>query len=390
MPIMSENQKYCVVAENLGKVYNPSPKEGPGRNIEALKDVSFSLFKGQSLGIVGKNGSGKSTLLKLLSGVSEPGSGKAMVYGKMASVLEIGVGFHPDLSGKENVILNGQLFGHSKREIMEKLDEIIDFTEFGNFMDMPVKSYSSGMYTRYAFALTSHVEADIFLFDEVFAGGDAAFREKASARIRDLRTKGKSIIWTSHNIGEVLSLCDQMMLLKEGKMMAFGDPLTLVAEYMPSFRAKGSQAPSEVHSFVPVQENRTSKSILSQARIVADEKTDQPDFLEMEILCGTEAITAGFIMYTELNAPLTSSFTEVPGKSETGSTTVLRCRFPQDQLRNGQYKLALFIMKNNYLEEYYTHALVFNVQKDQYISKIDSILPGSVNLRADWQTINDI
>jgi lipopolysaccharide transport system ATP-binding protein len=308
----------------------------------------------------------------------------------MASVLEIGVGFHPDLSGKENIILNGQLFGHSRKEIMEKLDEIIDFTEFGDFMDMPVKSYSSGMYTRYAFALTSHVDADIFLFDEVFAGGDAAFREKASARIRDLRTKGKSIIWTSHNIGEVLSLCDQMMLLKEGKMMAFGDPLTLVAEYMPSFRAKGSAANSDVYSFMPVQDNRNIKSILREARIVAGEKTDQPESLEMTLSCGTETITAGFIMYTELNAPLTSSFLEVPGKSEPGGTTLLRCRFPQDQLRNGQYKLALFIMKNNFLEEYYTHALVFNIQKDQYISKIDSILPGSVNLKAEWQTINDI
>jgi lipopolysaccharide transport system ATP-binding protein len=179
----------------------------------ALKDVSFEIKQGEVVGIIGRNGAGKSTLLKILSRITEPTSGRAKVYGRIASLLEVGTGFHAELTGRENIYLNGAILGMRKAEIDRRLDEIIAFAEIEKFMDTPVKRYSSGMYVRLAFAVAAHLEPEILIVDEVLAVGDAAFQKKCLGRMEQVANTGRTVIFVSHNLGALLQLCPQSILL---------------------------------------------------------------------------------------------------------------------------------------------------------------------------------
>lgn len=197
----------------------------------ALKDISFELEKGDALGIIGRNGSGKSTLLKILSEVTEPTEGKIELNGKVASILEIGMGFNTDLTGRENVFLSGSMLGMNRQEIKKHLNDIIKFSEIEKFIDTPVKHYSSGMYVRLAFSIVAHISADILLFDEVLSAGDAAFRIKSLRRINSLIKEGKTILIATHNLGEVVNFCNKAIILEDGKIKQSGDPLVLISDY---------------------------------------------------------------------------------------------------------------------------------------------------------------
>ncbi|MDQ3621014.1 MAG: ABC transporter ATP-binding protein [Verrucomicrobiota bacterium] len=188
----------------------------------ALKDVSFKVQPGEILGIIGRNGAGKSTLLKILSRITEPTSGQIILRGRVASLLEVGTGFHPDLSGRENIFLNGAILGMSRIEIRSKLDEIVAFSEVDKFLDTPVKRYSSGMYVRLAFAVAAHLEPEILIVDEVLAVGDAAFQKKCLGKMRDVSSQeGRTILFVSHNLAAITSLCDTAVLLKSGRMSGY-------------------------------------------------------------------------------------------------------------------------------------------------------------------------
>jgi len=184
----------------------------------ALKDVSFEVAPGDVIGIIGRNGAGKSTLLKVLSRIAEPTTGRVELYGRVASLLEVGTGFHPELSGRENIFLNGSILGMTRKEIETKFDEIVAFAEVERFMDTPVKRYSSGMYVRLAFAVAAHLEPEILIVDEVLAVGDAAFQKKCLGRMRDVASTGRTVIFVSHNMAAVSSLCSKAMVLWEGKV----------------------------------------------------------------------------------------------------------------------------------------------------------------------------
>jgi len=184
----------------------------------ALKDVSFEVAPGDVIGIIGRNGAGKSTLLKVLSRIAEPTTGRVELYGRVASLLEVGTGFHPELSGRENIFLNGSILGMTRKEIETKFDEIVAFAEVEKFMDTPVKRYSSGMYVRLAFAVAAHLEPEILIVDEVLAVGDAAFQKKCLGRMRDVASTGRTVIFVSHNMAAVSSLCSKAMVLWEGKV----------------------------------------------------------------------------------------------------------------------------------------------------------------------------
>jgi lipopolysaccharide transport system ATP-binding protein len=174
----------------------------------ALKEVSFEINKGDRVGIIGRNGAGKSTLLKILSQITQPTFGRIEMEGRLASLLEVGTGFHGDLSGRENIYLNGSILGMSRQEIAKKFDEIVAFSEIEKFLDTPVKRYSSGMYVRLAFAVAAHLESDILIVDEVLAVGDAAFQKKCLGKMEDVSTKeGRTILFVSHNMGQIASLC---------------------------------------------------------------------------------------------------------------------------------------------------------------------------------------
>lgn len=198
----------------------------------ALRDVSFDVPKGSTLGVIGPNGAGKSTLLKILSRVTEPTRGEVHLCGRVGSLLEVGTGFHPELTGRENVMLNGAILGMKRREILAKFDDIVAFAEVAPFIDTPVKHYSSGMYLRLAFAVAAHLEPEILLVDEVLAVGDAAFQKRCLGKMSDVAREGRTIIFVSHNLDAVRRLCSHAVMLEQGRVAALGDTATVVAGYL--------------------------------------------------------------------------------------------------------------------------------------------------------------
>ena len=200
-------------------------------NFEALKGISFTIGDGEVVGIVGRNGSGKSTILKIMAGVYRPTAGLVKVSGKVAALIELGAGFHAELTGRENVVINGLLLGLSKREIRRCEQQIVDFAELGEFIDSPIKQYSSGMYTRLAFAIATEVDPDILLMDEILAVGDAAFQQKCVARIEDFRRRGKTIVFVSHNASSIRMICNRAILIHDGKIAKDGATDQVLAQY---------------------------------------------------------------------------------------------------------------------------------------------------------------
>lgn len=204
---------------NLAKNVGQRSKE----EFWALDDISFEINQGERVGIIGRNGAGKSTLLKVLSRIVTPTSGRVEITGRVASLLEVGTGFHPELSGRENIFLNGSILGMSRKEIQAKFDEIVDFAEVEKFLDTPVKRYSSGMYVRLAFAVAAHLEPDIFIVDEVLAVGDAAFQKKCLGKMNDVTGQGRTVLFVSHNMGQIKALCEKTIVLNKGKIIFNGD-----------------------------------------------------------------------------------------------------------------------------------------------------------------------
>ena len=202
--------------------------------IWALKDLSFEIEQGDVVGIIGRNGAGKSTLLKVLCRITEPTLGRVDLYGRIASLLEVGTGFHPELSGRENIFLNGSLLGMTRKEIQAKFDEIVAFAEVEKFMDTPVKRYSSGMYVRLAFAVAAHLEPEILVVDEVLAVGDYSFQQKCLNKMQDVSTQGRTVLFVSHNMGAISRLCKNCILLDHGKMLSMGPTTEVVQTYMTS------------------------------------------------------------------------------------------------------------------------------------------------------------
>jgi len=236
-----------VVVENVSKKYrlyrerNNSLKiaimRGGRAKVDmfwALQDVSFEVYEGSTTGLIGENGSGKSTMLKCLARILRPDTGSVSVTGKMSALLELGAGFHPELSGRENVFLNGAILGLKQKELAAKFDDIVDFAGIGQYIDEPVKNYSSGMYVRLGFSVAINVEPDILLVDEVLAVGDESFQRKCLERFADLKNSGKTVIIVSHAMGSVINMCDHVIWFKKGRKMADGDPRQVVEAYTGS------------------------------------------------------------------------------------------------------------------------------------------------------------
>lgn len=213
----------------------------------ALDDVSFDIRKGETVGLVGRNGAGKSTMLKILARITTPTTGEAWIRGRVGSMLEVGTGFHPELTGRENIYLNGTILGMTKQEIDAKFDEIVEFSEIGEFLDTPVKRYSSGMYVKLAFSIASSLDNDVLLLDEVLAVGDAAFREKSLARMKKIADSGRTILFVSHSTGNIKAICSRCLLFDRGRLRMDGETDAVLDEYgrssFPSARDSGSSGP---------------------------------------------------------------------------------------------------------------------------------------------------
>ncbi len=223
--------------KSITNTFSPHTKKEVNPDIEefwALKDVSFEIKQGDRVGIIGRNGAGKSTLLKILSRITEPTRGLIRVRGRVASLLEVGTGFHPELTGRENIFLNGAILGMSKVEIQRNFDEIVAFAEINKFLDTPVKRYSSGMYVRLAFAVAAHLEPEVLIVDEVLAVGDMKFQKKCMAKMQDVGKEGRTILFVSHNIQAIYELCSQGVLLNSGRVESVGEPKDVIDKYLSS------------------------------------------------------------------------------------------------------------------------------------------------------------
>lgn len=213
-------------------VLRGAPASAPSQDLWALKDVSFDVTRGEALGIVGRNGAGKSTLLKVLSRITDPTTGRVGVRGRVGSLLEVGTGFHPELTGRENIYLNGAILGMRRTDIRRRFDEIVDFSKLERFLDTPVKHYSSGMYTRLAFAVAAHLEPEVLVVDEVLAVGDAEFQRKCLGKMESVAKEGRTVIFVSHNMGAVRALCRTAILLEAGRIAASGSADDVTRAYL--------------------------------------------------------------------------------------------------------------------------------------------------------------
>ena len=251
-----------VVAQKLKKTFSfPASLRGTKETKEefwALKDVSFNVEQGDRVGIIGRNGAGKSTLLKILSRITEPTSGEIRIKGRVASLLEVGTGFHPELTGRENIFLNGAILGMSRAEIKRKFDEIVDFAEVEKFLDTPVKRYSSGMYVRLAFAVAAHLEPEILVVDEVLAVGDAEFQKKCLGKMQDVsNSEGRTVLFVSHQLGMVKALCNKGALLNKGKLEFQGN----IGDTIDNYLDNSKLIDTNCNVTIPLNENLSAQII---------------------------------------------------------------------------------------------------------------------------------
>jgi len=237
-------------------------------HVWALKDVSLEVMPGEVMGVIGRNGAGKSTLLKILSRITEPTHGRVELYGRVGSLLEVGTGFHPELTGRENIFLSGAILGMRRAEIARKFDEIVDFSEIEQFIDTPVKRYSSGMYVRLAFAVAAHLDPEILVVDEVLAVGDLSFQKRCLGKMGDVAREGRTILFVSHNMASIQALCTHCAIIRNGRLEAIGEPNVMVGRYMSTELIKdpGTRSlvghPGRVRSSIPIM---TEVTVLSDS-----------------------------------------------------------------------------------------------------------------------------
>lgn len=333
----------------------------------ALKDVSFSIEQGEVVGIIGRNGAGKSTLLKIISRITAPTTGRIELYGKVGSLLEVGTGFHPELSGRENVFLNGAIIGMKRAEIQRKFDEIVAFAEVEKFLDMPVKWYSSGMYVRLAFAVAAHLEPEILIVDEVLAVGDATFQKKCEAKIRSVAQEGRTVLIVSHNMTATKSMCRRAILLNEGTIKDDGSPQHVVDTYQGVRREsraevewhQPSQAPgTDVFRFCSVRLRD------GQGAISSELKTHEPFSVEIEFLNLVPGFSLGatVLLFNNDGTLVFSSISNCEpnwhGKQFPAGLFRSVCEVPANFLPPGHFTVSVIIWGDNYTVGYREDATV--------------------------------
>ncbi len=318
----------------------------------ALKDVSFDVRKGQVLGVIGRNGAGKSTLLKILSRVTEPSQGMAEIRGRVGSLLEVGTGFHPELTGRENVYLNGAILGMKRSEIDRKFDEIVAFSEVDKFIDTPVKRYSSGMYLRLAFAVAAHMEPEILVVDEVLAVGDAEFQRKCLGKMGDVAQEGRTVLFVSHNMSAILRLTEETIVLDKGRLVQRAPTQAAVDYYLASGYAQIGERrweADEVSADAAPFRPRAVRVRNAQGRVVDAMRSVEPITLELEY--DLDATASGlrvgiYLMTTHGEYVFTSFDTDDPALYESLRTRppgqyVSRCQIPADFLNEGRYVIGV-------------------------------------------------
>jgi lipopolysaccharide transport system ATP-binding protein len=341
--------------------------------IWALDDVSFDVEEGKVLGIVGRNGAGKSTLLKVLSRVTEPTRGAVTVRGRVGSLLEVGTGFHPELTGRENIYLNGAILGMKRAEIENKFDEIVAFSEVEQFIDTPVKRYSSGMYLRLAFAVAAHLEPEILVVDEVLAVGDAEFQKKCLGKMGDVAQQGRTVLFVSHNMSAILRLTEEAIVLDKGHLIMRGPTQQAVDFYLSSGQAQAGERIWEADELPPIAAPFRPIAMRlkdQKGKVVDTVRSTEPVTIEMEYCLDAPltGLRVGFYLSTMRGEYIITSFdTDDEHKYEKFGARnpghyVSRCTLPADLFNEGRYSLGVnassFGVRRYFQDE---QALAFNV-----------------------------
>ncbi len=349
----------------------------------ALKDVNFEINRGEAVGIIGRNGAGKSTLLKVLSRITEPSAGRVTIKGRVASLLEVGTGFHPELTGRENIYLNGTILGMTRKEVKRKFDEIIAFAEIEKYLDTPVKRYSSGMYMRLAFAVAAHLEPEILLVDEVLAVGDAAFQKKCLGKMGEVSKAGRTILFVSHNMQAIQSLCSTAIQLEKGYITSSGEAHSVVSSYFHSLVGMASEMTW------PEDSAPGNNEIRLLGIRVTDEKGDSRNtfssskdiLFEMKFIANTihPALCVGFDLFTAEGGEVARSYQtdSLPEEWPTlhKGENIWRCVIPAGLLNAGSYYISPKIgMHNMYWIVNLDTVVRFEVLLDHGVSPFWNVL----------------
>ena len=322
--------------------------DGSREEFWALKDVNFEINKGDKVGIIGRNGAGKSTLLKVLSRITEPTTGRIRINGRIASLLEVGTGFHPELTGRENIYLNGAILGMSRAEIKSKFDEIVAFAEIEKFLDTPVKRYSSGMYVRLAFSVAAHLEPEILVVDEVLAVGDIAFQKKCLGKMQDVSEDGRTILFVSHNMGAIAKLCNKGIYLESGAIGYKGDIQHVITRYQDRSRASAEEIDSQIAAVpendtvqllkITVEQNGTPTSTLEngQEAQVSIEYLLKRDLGNFHIYFRLLAAEGGIIFETLHEGQEPDDYIQHRGRYRSVAT------LPGDFFNEGNYTIEVY------------------------------------------------
>jgi lipopolysaccharide transport system ATP-binding protein len=366
----------------------------PSGYIWALKDVSFEVKEGEIVGIIGRNGAGKTTLLKILARITKPTKGYAEVRGRVGSLLEVGTGFHPELTGRENIYLSGAILGMTKKEIDKKFDEIVAFAEIEKFIDTPVKYYSSGMYMRLAFAVAAHLEAEILIVDEVLAVGDAAFQKKCLGKMGEVAKEGRTVLFVSHNMAAVQNLCTGAYLLEKGRLIACGNVTDVIGRYLQTV---GNEDPTSICS-------RRDRQGSGKLRFVEFSASGE-GATNTTLVCGAPAkfviryrgtpplqnvdISVG--IYTLLDEGVLHLSNDVVGKhfASIPASGAFVCSFRKFPLMPGTYKLNLYCTVNGILADWLVDAVRIHVSEGDYFGsgKLPPKGYGAILVDHEWDVV---
>ena len=365
--------------------------------IWALKDVSFEIRPGEVVGIIGRNGAGKSTLLKILSRITEPTSGRLELYGRTASLLEVGTGFHPELTGRENTFLNGAILGMTRSEIKQKFDEIVAFAEIEKFIDTPVKFYSSGMYVRLAFAVAAHLEPDMLILDEVLAVGDTAFQQKCLGKMRDVSRHGRTVLLVSHSMAAVGQLCEKTIWLDDGRVQAVGPSETVIQSYLNSQKTVAAEFKRDESELgqMPAVLILGARIRNAENNIVSILDSRRPFSVEVDYKVTSRTLVwVGFTISTREGLEVMAatdgdvdSYASVPREPGLYSSI---CYIPEGLFNARQYALSFYaartIAGKVEIIDYLENAIAFEVENP---SGVGSYMPksrvGVISPKLDWE-----
>ncbi len=361
------------------KSYYPAKEE-----FYALKDLSFDIHQGERVGIIGRNGAGKSTLLKVLSRITEPSSGRVSIKGRIASLLEVGTGFHPELTGRENIFLNGSILGMSRPEIQRKFDEIVAFSEVERFLDTPVKRYSSGMYVRLAFSVAAHLEPEILVVDEVLAVGDAEFQKKCLGKMKDVSSSGRTVLFVSHNMAAIQNLCNTAIYLREGQLISMGKRDAVISEYL---RSVSESYRVDLNDRKDRQGNGSLRFVAfalkdKDGKAVASLQTGEEGRLCLEIQ-GQDVVSKlrnvhiALGIDDELGQRISNLNNEVSGnpiEELEGGSAEIEILLPKVPFHHGNYSFTLYSTVNNEVADWIANAGSFNVEQGDFYGS-GKILP---------------